>query len=103
MNNSSNNKLERRSSFRLDMHKELVDIVWLTDKGQEVSKQIVCVNFSRGGLKLDCDSALPLHTAVTIIFKSAAANNQKLFGKVLRCIQQCNGSFEIGVLLDKSE
>jgi hypothetical protein len=38
---------------------------------------------------------------VTIIFKSAAVNNQKLFGKVLRCIKQDNGWFEIAIRLDK--
>ena len=40
MTDSSDNDMERRSSFRLDMEKELVDITWTDDKGQERSKKI---------------------------------------------------------------
>jgi hypothetical protein len=101
MNDSSDGDLERRSSFRLDMEKELVDIVWTDESGQEQSKKIVCLDFSRGGLKLDCDITLPVQTAVTVIFKAANTSNQKLFGKVLRCIKQDNGWFEIALVLDK--
>jgi hypothetical protein len=91
---------ERRSSFRLDMEKEFVDIMWTDENGQERNKKIVCLDFARGGLKLDCDIALPVQTAVTVLFKSAAANNQKLNGKVLRCIKQDTGWFEIALVLD---
>ncbi len=101
MSDNSDDDLERRRSFRLDMEKELVDIMWTDESGQERTKKIVCLDFARGGLKLDCDISLPMQTAVTILFKSADANNQKLFGKVLRCIKQDNGWFEIALTLDK--
>ena len=101
MSDSSDSDLERRSSFRLDMENELVDIMWTDENGQERTKKIVCLDFSRGGLKLDCDITLPVQTAVTVFFKSANANNQKLYGKVLRCIKQDNGWFEIALVLDK--
>lgn len=101
MTDSDDGALERRSSLRLDMEKELVDIMWVDGNGQEKSKKIICLDFARGGLKLECDIALPLQTAVTIVFKAAHANNQKLYGKVLRCIQQDNGWFEMGLSLDK--
>lgn len=103
MSDSSDDDLERRSSFRLDMEKEFVDIMWTDENGQEKTKKIVCLDFARGGLKLDCDIVLPVQTAVTIFFKSANANNQKLFGKVLRCIKQDNGWFEIALVLDKEK
>lgn len=102
MSDSSFNESERRSSFRLDMEKEFVDIMWEDGDGQAQSKQIVCLDFSRGGLKLDCDVALPVQTPVTVIFKSASENNQKLYGKVLRCIKQDTGWFEIALVLDKN-
>lgn len=102
MTDSSFSEPERRGSFRLDMEKEFIDIIWKDDDGQEHCKKIVCLDFSRGGLRLDCDIALPVQTAVTVIFKSASANNQKLYGKVLRCIKQDTGWFEIALLLDKN-
>lgn len=102
MTDSSFDESERRSSFRLDMEKELVDIIWKDESGQELSKKIVCLDFARGGLRLDCDVALPIQTAVTVIFKSASINNQKLYGKVLRCIKQDTGWFEIALVLDKN-
>ncbi len=101
MADSSDDDLERRSSFRLDMEKELVDIIWTDEKGQERQKKIVCLDFARGGLKLECDIALPDQIAVTVLFKSASVNNQKLYGKVLRCIKQNNGWYELALILDK--
>lgn len=100
MTDSSYNELERRKSFRLDMEKELVDILWTDEQGQERTKKIACLDFARGGLKLDCDIALPTQTDVTVIFKSASTNNQKLFGKVLRCVKQDNGWYEVVLHLD---
>lgn len=102
MTDNSVNTSERRSSFRLDMEKELVDIIWQDDNGKENSKKIACLDFSRGGLKLDCDIALPLQTTVTVLFISAATNHQKLYGKVLLCIKQDTGLFEIALVLDKA-
>ena len=32
---------ERRQSFRIDMEKELIDIVWTDDSGDEERKKIV--------------------------------------------------------------
>jgi len=102
MTESTSDEAERRQSFRLDMEKELVDIVWQDEQGQEHTKKIACLDFARGGLKLDCDQTIPLHTPVTVVFKSAGNNSQKLYGKVLRCIKQDNGWFEIALILDRN-
>jgi hypothetical protein len=101
MIDSSNDEIERRTSFRLDMEKELVEIFWADEKGQEHNKSIACLDFSRGGVKLDCDQHLLINTAVTVVFKSVNANNKKLYGKVLRSIKQDNGWFEIVLILEK--
>ncbi len=102
MTDSSNEEMERRKSFRLDMEKELVDIIWTDGNGQEHHKKIVCLDFARGGLKLDCDQSITVNTAVTVVFQSANASSQKLYGRVLRSIKQENGWFEIGLALDKN-
>ncbi len=102
MTKSSSDEAERRQSFRLDMEKELVDIAWLDEQGQEHTKKIACLDFSRGGLKLDCDQSLPLQVDVTIIFKSASTSSRKLYGKVLRCIKQDNGWYEIALIMDRN-
>ena len=100
MTDSSNEEMERRKSFRLDMEKELVDTVWTDENGQEHNKKIACLDFARGGLKLDCDQSIAVNTAVTVVFQSANASSQKLYGRVLRSIKQENGWFEIGLALD---
>ncbi|MEY8213942.1 MAG: PilZ domain-containing protein [Colwellia sp.] len=99
MSESSFDELERRQSLRLDMEKELVDIVWTDENGQERVKKIACLDFSRGGLRLDCDQVIAVHTAVVIVFKSANANSRKLHGTVLRCIKQHSGWYEIAIIL----
>ena len=90
---------ERRQAFRIDMEKELIDIVWTDDNNNEQRKKIACLDFSRGGLKVDCDCAIDTDTQVKIIFKAANPSSQTLFGKVLRSIKQDNGWFEIALQL----
>jgi len=101
MNDSNSKGTERRKSFRLDMEKELVDILWTDGDEQEHHKKIACVDFARGGLKLDCDQGIAVNTPVVVVFQSANASSQKLYGKVLRCIKQKNGWFEIGLAINK--
>jgi len=104
MNDNENNEtnedgIERRQAFRLDMEKELVDIIWMNERQEQQQRKITCLDFSRSGLKLDCDHVIPLQTAVTIIFKIASNNSPNLHGTVIRCIKQDNGYFEIALRL----
>jgi c-di-GMP-binding flagellar brake protein YcgR len=100
MTESEQDNEERRQSFRLDMEKEIVDIVWQNDSGEQHAKKIACLDFSRGGLKLDCDQEIVPQTQVTVVFKAADPRSQNLTGKVIRCIKQDNGWFEIALKLD---
>jgi len=102
-NKSDESEAERRQNFRLDMEKELVDIHWVDDHQQPLQRKITCLDFSRGGLKLDCDHAIPLETKVTVVFKAANPNSQNLYGKVIRCIKQATGYFEIALRLEKEQ
>jgi len=95
-------KEERRQSFRLDMEKEPIDITWTDNKGIAHQKKIACLDFSHGGLKVDCDQSIALQLPVTIIFRAADINHQKLYGRTIRCIKQDNGSFEIALRLNES-
>lgn len=99
MTHNNDSEIERRKSFRLDMEKELVDIKWTDENGQLREKKISCLDFSKGGVRLDCDQEIAVHTPITVVFKQAAANSQELHGKVIRCIQQENGWYEIALQL----
>jgi hypothetical protein len=99
---SNEKKTDRRQFFRLDMEKELIDITW-QDKGVDKNKKIACFNFSRGGVKIDCDEPIPVSVTLTITFKAAAPKSQILKGKVLRCLKQKNGWFEIALILGTSD
>ena len=94
-----NQEDERRQSFRIDMEKELVDIAWIDDSGNQQRKKIACLDFSRGGLKVDCDCEISIASQVTVIFKATNSHSQKLFCKVQRCIKQDNGWFQIALQL----
>lgn len=100
---SSKSEEERRQFFRLDMEKELVDIIWVNEQQQQLQRKITCLDFSRGGLKLDCDHMIPLNTEVTVVFKVSNPNSQNLYGKVIRCIEQPNGYFELALRLNNDK
>tara|TARA_B100000768_G_C10907521_1_gene220230 strand:- start:148 stop:468 length:321 start_codon:yes stop_codon:yes gene_type:complete len=91
---------ERRKFFRLDMEKELVDIFWKNESGIDVSQKIICLDFSKGGLLLACEQAIPLNTEVKVCFKAADKNSQILLGQVIRQVQQSDGFFEIALRLN---
>jgi len=95
--------IERRKSFRLDMEKELIDIAWQNDLGIEQHKKLVCLDFSRGGVKLDSDMEIPVNTPIKATFKQKHPKSQHIEGKVLRCVQQKNGWFEIALIFDNKE
>ena len=59
MSESSNFDTERRRSFRLDMEKELIDVKWTDDSGRAHHKKVACRDFSKGGLRIDCDVEIP--------------------------------------------
>ena len=99
MSENDSNEIERRKSFRLDMEKEMIDITWTGDDSQDNRKKVVCIDFSRGGAKIDCDYAIPVNTIVTLVFKQAAPQSQKLQPKVIRCNKQDTGWFDIGLIL----
>ena len=100
MTDENQDDSERRLAFRLDMEKEIVDITWQNDTGQEQLKKIACLDFSRHGVKLDCDQAIPAETVVTVTFHPDQPESLQLIGKVIRCIKQENGWFEIALYFD---
>lgn len=100
MSESSNHEIERRRSFRLDMEKELVDIAWENPQGQTMTKKVACLDFSRGGLRIDSDLAIDVDTPISVTFKAQSVHNQTLKGKVLRCEQQKTGWFDIALIFE---
>jgi len=103
MTDNSNDGIERRKSFRLDMEKEVVDISWVDSDNKQCMKKIACLDFARGGLRLDCDHPLPVDAKVIVQFRSVENNSQKLNTSVLRCEQQKNGWYEVALLLERDE
>jgi len=91
------NGSERRQHERVDMNEEPIDIIWKDIIGTEHQKKITCLDFSRGGVRARCDQNIPLNTEATVIFKTAAPNSQRLNGRILRCIEQTCGSFQIAL------
>lgn len=91
--------IERRQFFRIDMEEELVDIVWQDQAGMEQSHKITCLDFSRGGVRADCEFDIPANTSVTVIFQVADPKSQRLHGKVLRCVKQDSGCYQIAMKL----
>ena len=91
---------ERRQYFRIDMEEELIDIIWEDMVGEQHKKKITCLDFSRGGVKARCDEAIPLNTQATVIFKAADPSSQRLNGRILRCIKQASGMFQIALKLN---
>jgi hypothetical protein len=101
MSEEESEEQERRQAFRIEMENEIIDISWEKSPGELVTRRIACIDFSRGGLKVNCDAEIEVGAFVTIVFRAAEVNSQKLTGKVLRCLKQHNGWYEIAIQLDK--
>jgi hypothetical protein len=88
---------ERRSSLRLDMEKELITLTWL-DQGNEISRKAICLDVSSGGLKVSIDRHIATDHVVDITFKSKNGQSNSIKAKVLRCIEQAHGWYDIGFM-----
>lgn len=99
MNEDDYQNIERRQSFRLDMEKEFVGLQWQDDNNQLVTKKVICLDFSKGGMKLDSDQSIAVDTPVTIVIKPNESQSRNLSGKVIRCTQQDNGWYLIALRL----
>ena len=99
MSESSIQDSERRQFFRIDMEEEQIDLIWQDQDGEEYSKKITCLDFSRGGVRADCDDEIPVNTNAIVIFKAADPRSQRLHGKVLRCVKQASGCYQIALKL----
>lgn len=100
MSNSSNHEMERRQSIRLDMEKELVKVTWLDNDGQQWTKTLACLDFSRGGVRVDSDMAIAEGTKAEVIFKANSQAPQAFDCTVLRCLEQPTSWYEIAFTLD---
>ncbi|MBO9489986.1 PilZ domain-containing protein [Endozoicomonas sp. G2_1] len=88
---------ERRQSFRLDMEKELIDLSWQDAEGHVQVKKTACLDFARGGIKVDCDQSIEVGTEVAVTFKAHEAQSQRLSAQVIRCALQDNGWYHIAL------
>lgn len=99
MSEVSEASIERRQHFRIDMEEEMVDITWQDANGEEQTERIQCLDFSRGGLRVDCEYDIPVHSEATVIFQAADPKSQRLYCRVLRSLKQPNGFFQIALKL----
>ena len=89
--------LDRRSSVRLDMEKQLVAISWIDDNGTTVSRDVMCIDVSNGGLQIELERPLTIGITVIVVFNPNEKNFQSHETKVLRSVQQEHGWFNIGL------
>jgi c-di-GMP-binding flagellar brake protein YcgR len=96
MSNLVKQTIERRKSFRIDMENESVDLLWRDTEGQSHKVSSVCLDFSKGGMKVEHDFAILPNTKVNFRFQSEHPDSIALHAKVVRCLEMENGRFSIG-------
>ncbi len=97
MSSPAENNIERRQNFRIDMEEEIVDILWRDNEGQAHKVKSICVDFSKGGLRLEHDFAILPNTEVSFCFHSTHPESKEVKAKVVRCVHLTNGKFSIGL------
>ncbi len=92
---------ERRRSQRLDMEHELVSISWIDQYDESVTRDVMCVDVSSRGIRVEMTHPLDENQEVSITFKPNQANHVCKTGLVVRCTQQSNGWYEIALQLEQ--
>ena len=88
---------ERRSSARLDMEKKLITISWIDELGETLTRDVMCIDVSNGGLQIELERPLEIGAIVIVIFTPNLAQCQSFETRVLRSVQQKHGWFNIGL------
>jgi len=96
MTDNAQNEQDRRQYFRIDMEQELIDIAWIDQQEKQQHQQLVCLDFSKGGIRIESAQTIALGTAVNVTFQ-ADVNNQPLITRVLRCQRSTSGQFDIAL------
>lgn len=99
MTDSANSENERRQSFRIDMEKELIDFSWVEADGSKQQQKIECMDFSRGGLRINLDRAIAVDTKAMVVFNAEHPRSQQLTAVVIRCHLIDDGSYDIALKL----
>lgn len=92
---------ERRRSQRLDMENELVNINWTNQDGQKFSRDVLCVDVSSRGLKVELMQALNEQQIVEIVFKANQEHRVTKKCSVIRCCMQSSGWFEVALAINE--
>jgi len=88
---------ERRSSLRVDMEKQLVSISWIEETGTTITRDVMCIDVSNGGLQIELERSIPIDTLVVVLFSPNRTSCRSYETRVLRTLQQEHGWFNIGL------
>lgn len=103
MSEPNDEAIERRESLRLDMEKELVNVIWQDEQGNELSTKCICVDISRQGMQLNFDREIKEGSEIFVQFSTNDVNAKKWPVKVLRCHLSINGWYLLGLQMIRSE
>lgn len=96
MSNLKKQTIERRKNFRIDMENETIDLIWKDTDGKSYKVQSVCVDFSKGGMKVENEFAILPNTKVSFRFQSEHPDSIALRAKVVRCTKMGDKRYSIG-------
>ena len=88
---------ERRQHIRLDMEGELVRVEWL-EEGIAFSEKLVCVDFSRKGIKVSCEKKIAQYTPVDITLMPDTSQEKMVKARVIRCNIERDSHYNIAML-----
>ena len=87
---------DKRKSLRLDMESELVGLAWRNKEGQLIKRQVMCIDVSNGGLKVNIDRRIETDDFVEVTFKDKQGGTNTKLAKVLRETEE-HGWFDVAM------
>lgn len=93
---------ERRSSLRLDMENELIELTIFDGLGTTKTRTVTCIDLTHSGIAVHCDEPIAVDTKVEIRLRPNDRECPALVASVLRCQLLSSGWYNIGLLLQQN-
>lgn len=99
MDEQSTGFTEKRTSPRIDMDKEQIQLHWLDHHGESHSAEAICIDLALHGILFDYCAPFTLGEQLTVIFNPQTPAEKAVKGQVCRCAKRHDNSYHVAMQL----
>lgn len=99
MDEQSTGFTEKRTSLRINMEEERVQLHWLDHHGAPHTDNAICIDLARRGILFDYPAPFALGELLEVTFNPQTRSENTVKGQVCRCAKRHDNSYHVAIKL----